>query len=112
MVIQYKKEVLIRQRIDKDIWLHLYEFPVIEMKKKLPLSQIKKLVEKIGTSSKNISISSLYTQQLSHQKINAFFIRINLKERNSFKSGSWITHTQLKQFAFPGIIRNFLEEFI
>lgn len=112
LIIKYKNEVLIRQRTDKDIWLHLYEFPLIEEKKKLSSFQIKQLLEKTGVASNDMLISSLYTQQLSHQKINAVFIQVNHKQKPGlFKGSTWITRDQLKRFTFPGIVRNFLETF-
>jgi len=112
LVPEYKNEILIQQRMGKDIWLHLYEFPLIEEKKKLPDSQIKKLTERIGVVSNDLIISPLHTQQLSHQKIHAFFIRVNVKQKPTLsQNGIWIRYNQLKRFAFPGIVRSFLETF-
>jgi len=112
LVLECKKEFLIRQRTGKDIWLHLYEFPLIEMEKKLSASQIKNVVEKTGVISKDLIISTLHTQQLSHQKIHAFFIRVNLKQKPTlFQNGIWVSYDQLKRFAFPGIVRGFLETY-
>ena len=111
-VLEYKNEIYIQQRTGKDIWLHLYEFPLIEQKKKLSNPQIQGQAESLGIFSHS-TVSSLYTQQLSHQKINAVFIRLRFKQRpGSVKKGFWITCSQLKQFAFPGVIRSYLKTYL
>ena len=108
-VLEYKNEIYIHQRTGKDIWLHLYEFPLIEQKRKLSNARVHKLANSFGAVSE-LTNSSLYTQQLTHQKINAIFIRMALKQKpKAGKDGFWTTRSQLKQLAFPGIIRKFLK---
>lgn len=109
-LLEYKNEIFIQQRTEKDIWLSLYQFPLIEEKKRLSALQILKLAKKIKVAFNEATISPLYTQQLSHQKINAFFVALKLKQKPShFKNGILVSQSQLKRFAFPGIIREFLK---
>ena len=46
LVLEYKNEIAVRQRIEKDIWQDLYEFPLIEADKEMDKKNILKQAEK------------------------------------------------------------------
>lgn len=114
LVISNKSKIYIRKRTDEDIWKNLYEFPLIETGKKVSVKSILSNAEKSGLFAKGdyelISVSPLYTQLLSHQKIHGRFIRINLKNTallNGFKA---VSHVHISRYAFPRLMNTYLQD--
>lgn len=108
-----KGKIAIRQRMDKDIWQGLYEFPDIESGKPLTnaallkeAGQKKWLSSSIKTAT---SVSPWYKQQLTHQLIHGQFIRINLTKKPELPGLIWLSEKELKQYAFPRLFREYLE---
>jgi len=113
LVLEYKNEIAFRQRIKKDIWQDLYEFPVIESKKQLYKKDILKLMKENGvllnSEFKAASVSALFTQKLSHQHIGGRFIKIKLRQKPKGKNDwLWLTKTEAKKLAFPQFINQYL----
>ena len=84
LVIMYDEKIYIRKRAGNDIWKNLHEFALIETnadsspKRLLAKAEKEKILKK--DSYKVVSISPLYSQQLSHQKIMGRFIKLTLKK--------------------------------
>lgn len=113
LVLKHKDETAIYQRTEKDIWQHLYEFPMIETGKEQDMKTILVQAEKRGwlvsKKYKVATISPVYKQQLSHQLIAGQFIEINLKRKLSLKNDwLWLPKNKLKKFAFPRFINFYL----
>jgi A/G-specific adenine glycosylase len=114
LVIEFKGLTAIRQRIEKDIWQQLYEFPLIESKHELDAAAIMLAAEKKGWLRKGkyelAAVSGLLRQQLSHQLIAGKFFVIQSKTKPD-KSGDWqwITGKQYSSYAFPRFINQYLE---
>ena len=114
LVIEHENKIAIQQRLAKDIWQQLYEFPIIETGKEEGSKKIIAQAEKLNWLQKKnyeiISISPLFKQQLSHQLIAGQFIKIRLtKKLNHNKNITWVTKRELKKFAFPKFINQYLE---
>jgi len=114
LVIEYKNEIVIRQRTKKDIWQQLYEFPMIESTNKSNQKNILLQAEKRGWLKKKnyrtITISPLIKQQLSHQLIEGQFIKIKLNEKPELeKDWLWTIKNKIAKYAFPGIINQYLK---
>lgn len=114
LVIEYKNQIVIRQRAAKDIWQQLYEFPLIETAAEQDIKQILLQAQKAGLLQKKnyglIEVSPLFKQQLSHQLITGRFITIQLKKKPLIKNGEiWVTRKAIRQFAFPRFINKYLE---
>lgn len=114
LVVEYKDEIAIQQRIGKDIWNQLYEFPMIEKTGEEAIESLLKEAEKMGWLPKVkyevIATSPLYKQQLSHQLIAGQFIRVNLKKKPLANDKRlWVKASQLKKFAFPRLINHYLD---
>jgi A/G-specific adenine glycosylase len=117
LVIEYDNKTAIRQRIEKDIWQELFEFPMIEANKEQDLKIILADAEKNGLLKKKnyqvISVSPFYKQQLSHQLIAGRFITIKLKKNpgNGNKRIAigwlWPAKNRLQKYPFPGIINEY-----
>lgn len=115
LVIEHESKIAIRQRLAKDIWQQLYEFPVIETIKEEVTKEVVKKAEKLNWLQKKnyeiISISPLFKQQLSHQLIAGQFIEIRLTKKLKKNEGlMWVTKRELKKFAFPKFINQYLAD--
>lgn len=116
MVFHYKGSIGIKQRMQKDIWQGLNEFYAIEASAGLIWNEetVKNwLQNQIGISKARVScISSVRTQQLTHQQITSQFIHIQLTQSpKTLKGLIWINEQEVKQFAFPRLITAYMETF-
>ena len=77
IVLQYNGKTAINKRVEKDIWINLYDFPLIETKKELTEDQFLSSAEWLDFMKGNKYIvknsSGTYKHILSHQKIYARF---------------------------------------
>ncbi len=118
LVFQYQDQTWVRQRVENDIWARLYEFPFLEtasvelapvlLFKQAPFQDLLAL-----TRSKTLHPSKVYRQSLSHQVIHARFWEIPLQsEPTPVQTAGLVAvpKPDLKQYAFPRIIRWYLEE--
>ena len=115
LLLEYKNEILIHQRTEKDIWQQLYEFPLIESEKEISSKKIlANATMKIFLKKNNyelIAVSPLFRQQLSHQLIAGQFIKIKLKRKYSPKGNwFWIERNKLDKYPFPQFINQYLKE--
>ena len=113
LVIEYNKKIYISKRGGNDIWKSLHEFVLIETDNETPVNDIiakaeKKMVLKRG-SYKIVSVSPVYKQQLSHQKILGRFIKIVSKKQLSLSGFKLIPLKQLSLYAFPRLITAYFE---
>jgi A/G-specific adenine glycosylase len=108
LVLIQNEKVYIQQRNKKDIWQHLFQFPLIESEDKL-LSKEELPKEMIDLAS-IINESKLYSQTLTHRNIYAKFFEL---EGNNFSpSNEWVlvNFEELKNYGFPKIIKDYLSE--
>jgi A/G-specific adenine glycosylase len=120
LVLNKGKEVYVQKRTGKDIWASLYEFPLIELKKQVEGLFLMEALEESPewkTLFDNQSavvklISPKYKQTLSHQKISALFLEIEIKPSFFSENNNLIAieRKKIKNFAFPKIIGNYLED--
>jgi len=115
--IKSKKYLFIQKRSKNDIWKGLYEFPVIELSKKISLDKIV-----TQPAFKDIVLNRKYTvtevsdwikHQLSHQLISACFIEIMLDEKIKEKLQPeflYIRESELGYYAFPVLITNYISQ--
>ncbi|HKC36323.1 MAG TPA: NUDIX domain-containing protein, partial [Chitinophagaceae bacterium] len=107
--------IAIHQRIGKDIWQDLYEFPLIEKtyeadaKNILQETKKKKWILKEGYEV--LSVSPVFKQQLSHQLIAGQFIRLSLKKKpQPDKDWRWVMKNRIGRYAFPQFINQYLRK--
>lgn len=114
LVIEYKNNVLIRQRTEKDIWRELFEFPGIEADSEQNTDYILQHAEDKGWIKNKkyqvTDISTIFKQRLTHQLIHARFFRIQLKNF-PLQSSPFLRVNKnfLNKFSFPGIINEYRE---
>lgn len=115
LIVEYKKNVYIIKRTDKDIWQNLHEFLLIETQSLINDQQLI-LTKDFEHIFQNIpfeikSMSDVSSQILSHQVITGRFFHIEIKK----PLGSWlgfrlISARQLQLLAFPKFITTYLKD--
>ena len=113
-IFKFDDKVLISKRTEKDIWQNLYEFYLFETSKEWNWESekiIKFLQEQLGIEKFEINnISQIFTQQLTHQHLQARFISISLdKIPDALRHFKTLGKEELPLFAFPKLINNYLQ---
>ncbi|HEU5168186.1 MAG TPA: A/G-specific adenine glycosylase [Chitinophagaceae bacterium] len=114
LVIEYKEKIYLKKRTANGIWKNLYEFALIEtsndasVKRLLAKAEKEKILKK--DSYKILSVSQLYCQQLSHQKIMGRFIKLTLKKQLNIPGFKAIPLKQRLRYAFPRLINAYFEK--
>jgi A/G-specific adenine glycosylase len=112
LVLNFKNKIAITQRVKRDIWNQLYEFPMIEQQRVRKVKDILKEAEKenllIPGTYKLTSQSAVFEQKLSHQLIHAQFFVLQVTANTVQKKIKWVTRKQLGQYPFPQIINQYL----
>jgi A/G-specific adenine glycosylase len=110
----YDKKIYVRKRAGNDIWKNLHEFVLIETtgdassKRLLAKAEKEKILKR--DSYNILSVSTVYSQQLSHQKIMGRFIKLALKKEFDLPGFKAIDLKQQSQYAFPRFINAFFEK--
>ncbi len=112
-LFHHRGELLVRERTEKDIWLQLYDFPLHEssgeQSEKEAFNYLKTQWNLSVRDMQSWEKSKPFVQQLSHQKIIAEFYSITLTKKPPLKDGyQKLPYQNLKQLAFPRLIRTFL----
>ena len=108
VILNRGKDVWLRKRAKQDIWQHLYEFHLIERDKPTVWSDLE---QSIDLKTEIVSISDIYQQTLTHQKIYATFVEVNYSGppevllQQGFQLSS---RKQIRKFTFPKIIDCYL----
>jgi A/G-specific adenine glycosylase len=114
LVIVCAGKIYIRKRAGKDIWKNLHELVLIEtsanasVKRLLAKAEKEKILKK--ESYKILSVSPVYSQQLSHQKIMGRFIKLTLKKELNIPGFKAIPLKQRPRYAFPRFINAYFDK--
>ena len=115
-VLYDAKNIYIQQRTKNDIWKGLFEFPMEEtlltsLKGELPPAPPP--VGRTGGGDLGVKTGKPFTykQTLSHQYINGYFYEIRLEKLPKLdKSYLKIPKSTILNYAFPKIVRSYLED--
>ena len=114
LILEFGNKVYIQQRSNNDIWKNLFEFVLIETNKDVRVSKILTQAKKKKFLKKDcydiLSVSPVYSQQLSHQKIMGRFIKVAIKKEISLPGFKTVSVRQLSRYAFPRIINGYFEK--
>ncbi len=114
-IIQSGNSIAIRQRTEKDIWQHLFEFPLIET---LRATSLERLME---SSSWNYlfrngqfrpdKVSKIFKHSLTHQVIHAKFYHLNNIPSDPSISSSFqqVPIKEIDNYPVPKLIENYLK---
>jgi A/G-specific adenine glycosylase len=114
-LLEKNDHVLVRQRVENDIWQQLHEFYLMESGSR---QSPKKLMESMqvpgiqpGKTLEMAGISGEFRQLLTHQEIMGRFIRIRISGKFVAPPGFfWVNRAALKKIAFPKFILSYLAE--
>ncbi len=104
-------KIIIEKRIQKDIWQHLFQFPLIETTENISRDEVQALIsEKYGL--KPISLSPQIKHILTHQRIHAHVWKFETFPDPSKMDESWIVIPQedLSNYPIPRILDRYLLE--
>ena len=106
LVFQLNDYIVVEKRTDKDIWQHLYQFPLIETSEEIenPLD-LKKLKGNIINLKK-------VKHLLTHQVIMASFWHMSVQKLPEKKSYFKIPLSQLHKYPVPKIVENYAKEYL
>jgi A/G-specific adenine glycosylase len=115
-LITDKNEILLNKRSIDDIWGNMYDLPLIETEVYTPLEQLPALVafkSFFGDEAVVISTSPIRKHILTHQRIFAHFIHLEVNPEKINMQSSWFytSYNSLEKLAMPKIIYQFLNEF-
>jgi len=110
-VFNYKNNVYIQKRTEKDIWQNLYEFYLIETDKAEPADEMLKHKElkRIAKSFKVDSVVTTKKHILSHQHLYATFYEMTVKEPIQSKSLIKVKRENLNDYGLPQLINKYLK---
>jgi len=115
LVIMDEENSYIRQRTGKDIWLGLYEFPLIESNRRMSASMLRNSEEwqeiSGGMDLRIQQRSRAYKHLLTHQEIHARFYLLAPAKKDKFSSGGLlrIRAGDLKNYPVPVLITRSLD---
>ena len=86
--ITKQEEIYIQQRLQKDIWQNLYQFPLIETITPFPINDLPNLPE-WNTIFEHVNLhlthcSPKYIHRLTHQVLHTFFIHIHIDQESEW----------------------------
>ncbi|MEI6949138.1 A/G-specific adenine glycosylase [Paraflavisolibacter sp. H34] len=103
----------LRQRTARDIWQHLYEFPLVETGPEATAA------EALGQLQKSYGLTeahflpheepAAFRQRLSHQLIHFTFTSLQLRQPHDLPGVSWVKKSELKAYPFPRTLKKVLE---
>jgi A/G-specific adenine glycosylase len=115
-LITDKNQILLNKRSINDIWGNMYDLPLIETAAYTPVENICLLPafkSLFGNQAVIVSASPIRKHILTHQRVFAHFIhlQVNPEEINAQPSWFYTSFASLDKLAMPKIISQFLNEF-
>lgn len=111
LLLQNNKEIWIERREEQNIWKGLYQLPLIESKEELEANDLLKHIEFTNLMKDHTyKVLSIYKikHKLTHRDLFIQFIHLEIEE-GSFLSFKKVEIEDLKGFAFPKPIENYLK---
>lgn len=118
IVLHDKKSVLIKKRVEKDVWINLYDFPLVETNTELTEEQFLKSSD-WRIFSKSLpkytihSVSGNYKHILSHQKIYARFWNLSCSQvpkKGIVADSISIPKMTIKEYPVSRLMEKYIEE--
>ena len=114
-VLENETFYLMQKRSNKDIWLNLNEFYLLEEKnKQIAIKNFIKKLNKIKIQDVNMKEKKA-KGLLSHQKINVSFFKVFIPEKKTLHSIKkrlnlkWVNKKEINNYAVPKVIDNYLK---
>lgn len=117
VVLKQKGNTIIKKRLEKDIWINLHDFPLLETEKDLSEEQLLASPEWKKIAGKNkfqiMSVTPYYKHILSHQKIYARFWILKCEgdlKKYAIEDTFVIKQKDIHTYAVPRLMELFLEQ--
>lgn len=101
-VMMYRGEIMLMQRIGKDIWQHLFQFPMVELFEEISQKEIESWSTSIAKQLPLRVIKS--SQALTHQQVEGVFLIFNLKRKISVPDAKWYSQEAADALAMPRMV--------
>lgn len=109
-IFKNQKNVILIKRVKKDIWQHLYEFPLIETEKDTSFNEMNTFFEK-EFGKRAVDSSETITHILSHQKIIAKFYIFNEFPSKMESNYVEVKYDEIQNFPLSRLTDRFLSTF-
>jgi A/G-specific adenine glycosylase len=111
IILNYKQDVYLTKRTEKDIWQNLYEFLLIETDTESSEQAIlnHKTLTKLISEFTVTSIMPVKKHILSHQHLYATFYELKINKPLKHPSFFKIKRSELEAYALPQLINKYLE---
>ncbi len=107
--------IILKKRIEKDIWQNLYDFPLLESKDKISEEE---LIDSIKTNlllaTSKFTLSKVFPDQihiLSHQKIHLRFVLLEVKKINLLNGFVRYSMEEIDKLPLPRPIEKMMDSF-
>lgn len=113
LIIDYKGHIYLEQRLEKDIWKGLFQFPLIETPADSSVEDLCRSNEWVTLFQSQptivLNIDAVPVHLLSHQKIHARFIHVRISsELLSLRHYIKVLPDEMDSFAIPKLIERYL----
>ena len=110
-ILSHNNKYQLQQRLEKDIWNKLYQFPLMESESFVEEKNIMKTDwwnENIPEGSQITNIKTAKIHKLSHQHIHARFWYIKTPEKTNIAQCINVAEDRLESYAVPKLIADYL----
>jgi A/G-specific adenine glycosylase len=116
-VLTYKDQILIKRRDNADIWAGLHDFPLLEFEKEINIDDVLNETRENNWLQTEFTIKSVSPQIkhiLTHQRLFARFIHIEVKQPSSvqIEPTFWIDIQAIGKYGMPKLIFEFMNKFL
>lgn len=114
LVAESGQGVLIRKRTGKDIWMGLYEFPLIESHQDEGIDRMADLAAELFSLNNSGIIftrkSEIFVHKLSHVDIHCRFYHLRISSHHPIPEGiSCVSKSELDLYPFPVLLDRYLQ---
>ncbi|MBN2237692.1 MAG: A/G-specific adenine glycosylase, partial [Bacteroidales bacterium] len=112
VILNKAKSIALKKRIEKDVWMNLYDFPLIETDKAPDIEMLiqsetfKNLIE--NKEFTLISSTNERIHLLSHQRLHIRFFLLQINESFTNNSLGFFTSLQIEELPLPKPIEQFI----
>ena len=112
LVLEKDKSLLMKKRVEKDIWHGLFDFVLIEKDKPVKPQRLIEENQLWFREAATVYVSKLYKHVLTHQTIHCRFIQLQAEPSLSPPSTglAFYTPDEVAQLPKPALINRFLQE--
>lgn len=109
-IVQCGNEVLVQQRLGKDVWQGLHQFVLMETEKACKTKQLEALFQKqYGIEEYTVVADWKTAQHLSHQSVDFHFVHVKVERKYKVENFEWMKRSQLRELAFPRALQIVVE---